>query len=175
MKTYFTIPNIVCYFRILLCFYSFYFFLETQNKLIFSVLILLIILLDGLDGILARALNQVTSFGAKLDIVSDRVVELSFWFFFAYLGYLGYWVFVYFLIRGLLVDWISFKSDKPLGDSWLRSSRFMRFLSGLSKILSFVLLASFSSSLITIIIVYLAVLTNFLRGFPVLKQFLQNR
>jgi phosphatidylglycerophosphate synthase len=175
MNQYFTIPNIVCYFRILLCFYSFYFFLETNNQLVFSILILIIILLDGLDGILARALNQATSFGAKLDIVADRIIELSFWFFFAYLGYIGYWIFSYFLIRGLIVDWISFKSDKPLGDSWLRSSRFMRFLSGLSKIISFVLLASFPASDLTQIIIYLAVLTNLLRALPSLQQVLHQR
>lgn len=174
MKQYFNIPNLICYFRVLLTFWSFYYFLETSNKYVFAVLVVVIILLDGLDGIVARRLNQCTDFGAKLDIVCDRLVELLYWFFFALLGYIGYWVFIYFLIRGLIVDWISFKNTKPLGDSWLRSSRIMRFASGLAKILSFIALAVFPGLIFTKILVYLTVLINFLRGLPVLLKTLER-
>jgi len=170
MKNYFTIPNIICYFRVLLCFYSCYFFLSTQSNFLFSALIIFIIALDGIDGIVARKLNQATPLGAKIDILSDRVVELVYWLFFAYLGYIGYWVFAYFLVRGFLVDWISFKTDKPLGDSWLRSSRFMRAGYGTLKVLSFILLAAFPSSIYTILIVYITVFVNFLRAWPVLRS-----
>lgn len=170
MKDYFTIPNLICYFRVLLCFYSCYFFLETQSNYWFSALIIIVIALDGLDGILARKLNQATALGAKIDILSDRIVELVYWFFFAYLSYVGYWIFGYFLVRGFLVDWISFKTDKPLGDSWLRSSRFMRAFYGTLKVLSFILLAAFPGSIFTVLIVYLTVLVNFLRAYPVLRS-----
>lgn len=171
MKNYFTIPNIICYFRVLLCFYSCYFFLETQSNYLFSALIIIVIALDGLDGIAARLLNQATPLGAKIDILADRITELVYWIFFAYLGYIAYWVFAYFLVRGSLVDWISFKTDKPLGDSWLRSSRFMRAGYGTLKVLSFILLAAFPSSIFTIAVVYITVLVNFLRAYPVLRTF----
>lgn len=174
IKNYFTIPNIICYFRVLLCFYSCYFFLENQNNLFFSVLIIVVVALDGLDGILARKLNQATPLGAKIDILADRITELTYWFFFAYLGYVGFWVFGFFLVRGVLVDWLSRKSDKPLGDSWLRSSRIMRASYGTLKVLSFVLLALSPENFLVKSVVYLTVLICFLRALPVLLAVLKK-
>ena len=36
---------------------------------------LFVIVLDGLDGIVARALNEQSKFGSVFDILGDRVVE----------------------------------------------------------------------------------------------------
>ena len=165
---FFTIPNIVCYLRVLLCWLSMWFFLANANELIFFVAILLVMLMDALDGFLARKLNQATEFGAKLDIYSDRLVELSYWLFFALIHRVGLWVFVIFLIRGIVVDYLSFKRKEALGDSWLRSSRFMRFVMGLTKILSFIALILAPDHFLTHIFVYLAVISNILRALPVL-------
>ncbi|CAA6668328.1 unnamed protein product [Spirodela intermedia] len=43
------------------------------NKKLFVGLYFLIFLCDGLDGWFARKLNQVSTFGAALDMVTDRV------------------------------------------------------------------------------------------------------
>jgi phosphatidylglycerophosphate synthase len=164
---YFNVPNCVCYLRVILCFASFWYFNTYQNEIVFLWLTLMVMLMDALDGYLARLLNQTSVFGAKLDVYSDRVVELSYWFYFAFIGRLGFWVFIIFLVRGLIVDILTLRSDKPLGESWLRSSRFMRFVMGLGKILSFISLIIIPDHFITMIFVYLTVISNLLRGFPV--------
>ena len=165
---YFNIPNLVCYTRVLLCWFSMWLFLQNSSELIFLVTTLLVMLMDALDGFLARLLNQATEFGAKLDIYSDRLIELSYWLFFAIINRLCIWIFVIFLIRGIAVDYLSFKRKEALGDSWLRSSRFMRFVMGLTKILSFIALIIAPDHLLTQIFVYLAVISNLLRALPVL-------
>lgn len=171
----FNIPNTICYFRILLAFYAFYQFSTDQNTILFLILTIVVIALDGLDGIIARKLNQCTEFGAKLDIFADRIVELAYWFFFAWMGLIGYWVFGFFLIRGLAVDFISRKQTKPLGDSWLRSSRFMRGAYGLLKLLSFSLLIVLPDYQVcgfnlAYLVTYLTVLICFLRAVPVILE-----
>jgi len=172
--SYFNIPNCVCYLRVVLCFFSFWHFSTYHDEIFFLVLTLVVMLMDALDGYLARLLNQSSVFGAKLDIYSDRLVELSYWLYFALLGRLGLWVFIVFLLRGLVVDILTLKSDKPLGESWLRSSRFMRFVMGLTKILSFISLIIFPEEIFTMIFVYLAVLSNLLRALPVIYNALKD-
>ena len=167
---YFNIPNCVCYLRVVLCFFSFWYFSQNHNEVIFLIITLIVMLMDALDGYLARILNQTSVFGAKLDVYSDRIVELSYWLYFALVGRLGLWVFIVFLIRGLIVDILTFRSQKPLGNSWLRSSRFMRFVMGLAKILSFISLIMIPAHWITSLFVYVAVISNLLRGYPVVKD-----
>ncbi|MDD9898151.1 MAG: CDP-alcohol phosphatidyltransferase family protein [Candidatus Melainabacteria bacterium] len=169
---YFTIPNLICCFRILLAFYAFSQFLQDADQIKFLILTIAVIVLDGLDGIIARKLNQCTEFGAKLDIVADRIIELAYWFFFGFLGLIPYWVFGFYLIRGLAVDYVSMQSTKPLGDSWLRSSQFMRGFYGALKLLSFALLIMLPDYLLmgfnlATMVVYLTVLVCALRALPV--------
>lgn len=173
------IPNLISVFRVFLAFWAFGFFLQNQNSLIFFILTVVVISLDGLDGIIARKLNQCTPLGAKLDIWGDRIVELAYWLFFSYIGVLHIWVFWFFLIRGGLVDYLSYKQEKPLGDSFLRSSRFMRAAYGVLKLLSFAMLIlaptlTLFSLNITLLVVYLTVLICFLRALPVLQDNLFN-
>lgn len=166
----FNFPNFISVFRVLLAFYAFWFFYTGQDKMVFFALTVIVIALDGLDGIIARKLNQATELGAKLDVYSDRIVELAYWLFFSFIGVLHIWVFLFFLIRGLVVDYLSRKNTKPLGDSFLRSSRFMRAAYGVLKLLSFLLLILFPLELWTQLIVYLTVLVCFLRAIPVLQD-----
>lgn len=172
---YFNVPNCVCYLRVILCFYSFWYFNTYQNEIIFLWITLAVMLMDALDGYLARLLNQTSVFGAKLDVYSDRLIELSYWLYFALICRLGIWVFLVFLVRGLIVDILTLRSDKPLGESWLRSSRFMRFVMGLAKILSFISLIVIPNHMATMIFVYLAVISNLLRGFPVVWDAFRNK
>src|SRR5687768_10383211 len=50
------------------------------------VLTILLIWMDALDGYVARRLNETSKMGAVVDILGDRVVEMSYWIVFAKLG-----------------------------------------------------------------------------------------
>ncbi len=167
------LPNLICYFRVLLVPYAFMEFLANHNAAQFALLTLVVIVLDGVDGIVARKLNQATEFGAKLDIFADRLVELAYWYFFAYIGVLHIWVFWFFLVRGVAVDYLTRRDSKPLGDSFLRSSRFMRGAYGTLKLLSFALLIlipayTISEINLSLVVTYLTVFICALRALPVL-------
>ncbi|XP_043719391.1 CDP-diacylglycerol--inositol 3-phosphatidyltransferase 1-like [Telopea speciosissima] len=71
LPVYLYIPNILGYIRIILnciafaqCF---------SNRILFSILYFISFVCDGLDGWFARKFNQVSTFGAVLDMVTDRV------------------------------------------------------------------------------------------------------
>ncbi|MCL7034261.1 hypothetical protein MKW94_014833 [Papaver nudicaule] len=71
LSVYLYIPNITGYIRIIMnvvafarCF---------QDKKLFAILYFISFVCDGLDGWLARKFNQVSTFGAVLDMVTDRV------------------------------------------------------------------------------------------------------
>ena len=175
MKDLLTVPNFISLFRVLLMAFAFMYFLANANKWCFLLLTIIIISLDAIDGIIARKFNQATPLGAKIDIFADRLTELAYWWFFGVLGLIGFWVFWFFLLRGLVVDYLTRKQDKPLGESWLRSSRFMRGAYGALKTLSFCLLIiipSFTYSHFNIahIVSYLTIFICFLRAVPVLVR-----
>ncbi|MQL77915.1 hypothetical protein Taro_010334, partial [Colocasia esculenta] len=69
-SVYLYIPNIIGYMRILMNFVAFT--LCFTNKKLFVVLYFISFVLDGLDGWFARRLNQVSTLGAALDMVTDR-------------------------------------------------------------------------------------------------------
>ena len=155
MLKYFNVPNIICVFRVLLalvfcivCFQALNVSSESAHissvtvRFFFSISVILVIALDGLDGVVARALKQETEFGAKFDIFCDRVVENIYLIFYVFfLKTLALWVFVFFITRGFAVDLLRLKSSKPLGNSFLRSSRFMRAFYGVLKVVIFIFLA----------------------------------
>lgn len=187
----FTLANLISLLRVPLAPLSCYYFALSakteSDTLFFSLMILTVIALDGLDGIIARSMKQESPIGAKFDIYCDRAIELLFMIYFAFIfKSLSIWVFYFFLLRGLIVDSLSFKDDKPLGDSFLRGSRFMRAVSGVLKILMFIGLAwspiylskfIFNPVLdfnIVELIVYLSVLVSFLRGLPTVVDFLRK-
>lgn len=62
------------------------------------------ILMDGLDGWVARRYGEVSRIGAVIDILTDRIVELTYWIAFAALGWIPAWVPIVVAVRGLLVD-----------------------------------------------------------------------
>ncbi|PIA50911.1 hypothetical protein AQUCO_01100018v1 [Aquilegia coerulea] len=71
LSVYLYIPNIIGYIRVLMnivafarCF---------SDKKLFSVLYFISFICDGIDGWFARKFNQVSTFGAVLDMVTDRV------------------------------------------------------------------------------------------------------
>ncbi|PNT76250.1 hypothetical protein BRADI_1g46415v3 [Brachypodium distachyon] len=70
-SVYLYIPNIIGYFRIIINFIAFG--VCYSNRPLFAVLYFFSFLCDGLDGWFARKFNQASTFGAVLDMVTDRV------------------------------------------------------------------------------------------------------
>ncbi|XP_078439471.1 putative CDP-diacylglycerol--inositol 3-phosphatidyltransferase 2 [Wolffia australiana] len=70
-SVYLYIPNIIGYIRVLMNVVAFA--ICFSNKRLFSILYFLSFVCDGLDGWFARKFNQVSTFGAVLDMVTDRV------------------------------------------------------------------------------------------------------
>jgi CDP-diacylglycerol--inositol 3-phosphatidyltransferase len=63
-------PNLIGYARIALAAYAFAFL--THHPILFTLLYITSALLDAVDGHVARYLNQSSTFGAVLDMVTDR-------------------------------------------------------------------------------------------------------
>ncbi|MCC6673883.1 MAG: CDP-alcohol phosphatidyltransferase family protein [Thermomicrobiales bacterium] len=112
------------------------------------------ILLDGLDGWVARKYNETSRLGAAFDIAGDRIAENVLWVVFADLGLIPIWVPLLMLTRGFLVDSLraigygegktAFGKDNMMRSpltQWLTAGRPMRLLYGWAKLLAFVFLA----------------------------------
>ncbi len=157
------------------------------------VTILIIFILDSVDGIVARKQNQTSTFGAVFDIAADRIVENVFWIYFAVIdGRISFWLPIAVVTRGFLTDGVrsialtegktAFEMSSAAWSRALTSSRFSRGLYGLTKMLTFIFLpatlvlidiypdvpivATFSS--VSVIIAYVAVAMCIIRGIPVL-------
>lgn len=70
------LPNIVGYFRLCLVFCA---WIVRHSPAVFLPLYLLSIILDGVDGWLARRLGQTSRFGAWLDVVVDNLGRSMLW------------------------------------------------------------------------------------------------
>jgi CDP-diacylglycerol--glycerol-3-phosphate 3-phosphatidyltransferase len=159
-------------------------------------LIIVNILLDGLDGIIARIRNETSVMGALFDIAADRIIELTLWIVLAFLGTVSVWVPIILLTRGILVDSLRkphanqgeppFSIMKTSIGKFLVASRTMRFMSGFIKLLAFswlffitpatvlwqdyIMANIFWCDLISSILVYSAVTICLVRGIPVLLE-----
>ncbi|KAJ0979331.1 hypothetical protein J5N97_014805 [Dioscorea zingiberensis] len=71
VSVYLYIPNIIGYIRVIMNIVAFA--LSFSNKRLFAILYFVSFVCDGLDGWFARKFNQVSTFGAVLDMVTDRV------------------------------------------------------------------------------------------------------
>jgi CDP-diacylglycerol--glycerol-3-phosphate 3-phosphatidyltransferase len=116
-----------------------------------AFLVLLLILMDTLDGIVARRRGEEGVLGSKLDIAVDRIVELVLWVAYANLGLISVAIPIIVIIRGGLVDTVrSFSlvwgetSFGMMQSKWGRrlvASGPMRSLYGISKAAAFFSLA----------------------------------
>lgn len=111
------------------------------------VLLIVLFLLDWVDGYVARRRREVTELGAVLDVALDRAVENILWVAFLALDMVPVAVPVIFLIRSFIVDGIrgvALARGKPgfammhsAVGRFLVASRFMRALYGLAKGVTF--------------------------------------
>ena len=148
----------------------------------------LVIILDGVDGIIARALKYTSDFGGFFDIACDRIIELIYIALFITLKWIPFWILIVFLVRGILVDGIrsfALKEGKTaFGEKsmmrskagyFLTSSRFMRFSYGAIKTIAFSFMFLAHSSMpqylnLEMSLIYLMTLYCVIRGVPVLAE-----
>jgi len=131
--------------------YLFVVFTDSSTAGIWAlVLTILAFSLDGLDGYLARKLNEQSKLGALLDIMSDRIVENTYWVVFAYMDLLPLWFPLVALTRGFITDTIRSaameKGLTPFGMQrnpickWITGSKFMRITYAVAKVLAFIVI-----------------------------------
>jgi CDP-diacylglycerol--glycerol-3-phosphate 3-phosphatidyltransferase len=122
-----------------------------QIHVVTAGLVLLLILMDTLDGMIARRRREVGMLGSKLDIAVDRIVEMVLWVVYANLGLIPVAVPIIVIIRGGLVDTVrsfslvwgetSFGMMRTRLGQWLVGGSVMRTLYGLVKAIAFCTLA----------------------------------
>jgi phosphatidylglycerophosphate synthase len=162
--------------------------------LLASILTITSILMDGLDGWVARRYGEVSRIGAVIDILTDRIVELTYWIAFASLRWIPVWIPILVAVRGLLVDGaraLAFERGltafgpttmmrSKIG-TFLVASRESRSAYGISKACAFSLmiiayapqLPSDARSIVLAVAltcVYVSVALCVLRGIPVLLE-----
>lgn len=82
LKEAFNIPNVLCYFRILLVPIFCYFFITASSEepykyYITALLILLSGLTDFFDGFIARRFHMTTDLGKAIDPIADKLTQFS--------------------------------------------------------------------------------------------------
>lgn len=123
----------------------------TMGQLIDAPLILALILMDSLDGIVARRRHEQTLIGSALDIAADRAVEIVLWVAYAHLDLLPVVIPLTVVIRGALTDSIrnvalqhgqsAHSMMRSAWGRWLVASGAMRSGYGAAKAVAFMLLA----------------------------------
>lgn len=166
-------------------------------QLVNAPLVVLIIVLDGVDGWVARKRGEESVFGATFDIAADRIVENVLWVVLAHLGLIGVWVPLLFIVRGNLVDAIRSKGaaegtaafdmmKSPLG-RFLVASPFMRAFYAAVKATTFAWLLLWQPfpaltpglweiwggaiAVISLLLVITSAALCVIRGLPVLAEF----
>ena len=186
------LPNLISIFRTFLAIIlAIYVLNNSENQIVLNYafwITWIIIILDGVDGIIARKLNITSDFGAFFDIACDRIVELIFISLFAVLKWIPFWILIVFLVRGILVDGIRGFATKEgktaFGEKsmmksklgyFLTSSRFMRASYGGIKALAFAFMFFVQSSHLSLLpheifLIYLMTFYCIIRGVPVLIE-----
>lgn len=188
--------NFITIFRIFLVFIAVYLLFSHSSLWFICALLLTIVAfsLDGVDGWVARKFNESSKLGAVLDIMSDRIVENTYWVVFAVLGWLPVVFPIIALTRGFVVDGLrsvameqgftafgetSMQSDK-LG-YLICSSKFSRISYAVAKVVAFLLMIvakmpkmdhdfSVFLSAIAYIAAVIAIMFCILRGLPVVFE-----
>jgi CDP-diacylglycerol--glycerol-3-phosphate 3-phosphatidyltransferase len=164
-----------------------------ETALLWNVpFIVLIFLMDTLDGWIARKRGETSLLGSVFDIATDRSLEYVLWVVFAHLGLISVLVPIIVIIRGTSVDAVrsigmkggvsAFDQIQSPVNRFLVSSRFMRAMYGTVKTMAagFLTLAyamlskgtNLSSFIyqIAIALTWISVFVCVIRGVPVLIE-----
>ena len=167
----------------------------TWAYIISLVLTIIAFAMDGLDGYLARKLNQSSEWGSVLDILGDRIVEVSYWIVFAVMGWLNIIFPLICVARAFTTDGIRSvalsKGMTAFGDKTMQStswgkficaSRFMRISYAVAKVLAFLLLITVNTPgmelwngtpilhTITMVFAWAAIIFCVVRAIPVVVE-----
>ena len=167
----------------------------TWAYIISLVLTIIAFAMDGLDGYLARKLNQSSEWGSVLDILGDRIVEVSYWIVFAVMGWLNIIFPLICVARAFTTDGIRSvalsKGMTAFGDKTMQStswgkficaSRFMRISYAFAKVLAFLLLITVNTPgmelwngtpilhTITMVFAWAAIIFCVVRAIPVVVE-----
>lgn len=151
--------------------------------------------MDGLDGYLARKLNQSSEWGSVLDILGDRIVEVSYWTVFAVLGWINIIFPLICVARAFTTDGIrsvalskgmtAFGEKSMQKTSWgkfICASRFMRISYAVAKVMAFMLLiVTFTPGMeiwngtpilhtFTMVLAWIAIIFCIVRAIPVVAE-----
>ena len=151
--------------------------------------------MDGLDGYLARKLNQSSKWGSVLDILGDRIVEVSYWTVFAVMGWISIWFPLVCVARAFTTDGIRSvalsKGYTAFGDTSMQqskigkficASKFMRITYAVAKVAAFMLLIVVNTPgieiwqhidtlhVITMILAWIAIILCVVRAIPVIAE-----
>jgi len=103
-------------------------------RLFAALLSILVIIMDWLDGYLARKLQESTALGSVLDIAGDRVVECVLWICLADMRLIGVWIPIVVISRDIFTDSIRNYVIKfgfvGFGEKTMMRSELGRFLTG---------------------------------------------
>lgn len=132
----------------LLVLYIFMVYSENRVLLIIAVpLLLAFILMDTLDGYVARSRGQASLIGSVLDIAADRMYELVLWVIFSHMALIPVAIPIIVIIRTTLTDALRsigvsqglppFKQQRSKLGSFLVGSPWMRGTYSTFKIISF--------------------------------------
>ena len=99
------IANIITLLRPLLTFVVIALFgVHRTLDLVLIATIPLIYALDALDGYIARKRNETSELGKVLDSVLDRIIENTFWIYFAVVDAIPVWVPIFIMARCFIKD-----------------------------------------------------------------------
>lgn len=167
---------------------------STSAYLISFVLTVLAFLMDGLDGYVARKLNETSKLGAVLDIMGDRIAEYAYWIMFAYLGYIPIIFPLIVVTRGVVTDslrsvaleqgLIPFGKGSMLDDKvaqWICGGKPIKIGYAVAKAMAFSLLilaytpsfpkiSAFPIMLIGAVMAEISILLCILRAIPVILE-----
>jgi len=164
----------------------------TVGPLVGAPLIVALILMDSLDGIVARRRDEQTLIGGALDIAADRAVEIVLWMAYAHLRFISVAIPLTVVIRGALTDSIrnvalqhgqsAHSMMRSSWGRWLVRSGAMRTIYAVAKAVAFTLLALalglqtggyavwYSVWVVASVVSWVAVALCIVRGLPVLIE-----
>lgn len=103
-------PNTLTVFRTILALIIPWLFLQESltMRLLAAVLFVVAVVTDIVDGRMARANNDITTFGKILDPIADKLLVLGSFFTVAYLGVVPYWILIPIALREIIITVLRF-------------------------------------------------------------------
>ena len=154
------LPNLLSLLRIILT-PLFIIFLFRDDKLLALIIFAVAAITDAYDGHLARKYNQITSQGKFLDPLADKILVLSAFFSFAFIGIIDFW----------MVGIITFRDMFITGLRWIISNKGFEFVtSKLSKYKT-----AFQLTIIILTLIFLTLesfnMASFIPTIDLIKQY----